>query len=199
MEEVEKGSVYHDKHCRKSSRENKIGIFSMLIGLNFLGLAAFWLKAMDIDSPPSEMRNTIIFFVLAIVFLSLMKFGIRPYVKKRKQFAESFFSHLKKIYFVEREYVLVQKDDNYGLLDTEYISLMPCIYSKLDFKKIDRYIVVEKDGKEGVCNAFGKNIIPTEYDEIVEYDIMKRCFICLKGDKVERRDKRGRILSDLLQ
>lgn len=89
--------------------------------------------------------------------------------KQGKEILETNYNEINRITDIkdnEKVYLLVSKNGKNGILENKNI-IIPYEYEDIEYNKINKLFIVQKDGKQGVISIEGKEILEAKYDYIL--------------------------------
>ncbi len=89
--------------------------------------------------------------------------------KEGKEILQTNYNEINRITDIkdnEKVYLLVSRNGKNGILENKKI-LIPYEYEEIEYNKINKLFIVQKDGKQGVISIEGKDILEAKYDYIL--------------------------------
>lgn len=110
--------------------------------------------------------------------------------KEGKEILETSYNEINRITDIkddEKVYLLVSKNGKNGVLENRKV-LIPYEYEEIEYNKINKLFIVQKDGKQGIISIEGNKVLEPEYD----YILCTQNKITTKKDEIiEIYDKNG--------
>lgn len=126
---------------------------------------------------------------------SEVKFGEQSFFKKEKKFKDvSPICESIEDYATVRPYIKYKINNKYGLMDLNGREVTKAKYDEiLPLAEDQNAYLVKNDGKEGLINKFGKEILPPEYKSVYSTNINTMEIKKISsGYGFEREDERGK-------